>query len=243
MSLIPSASEGLCSLNKLKRMKNPSATKTWQPVSHYFVLKTVLDCLRKRKVEVEDSWHTTACDDTRYFGLLHLKYGEADTEYKTCVGIRNSLDKKFAVGLAWGSQVIVCSNLMFVGEVVVGRRHTPGITEDLPLRVNLGMDQLFAFGDTQKDRIEWLRSVEFLRDYPGIDHILIQAMDKGLISSSMIGRVLAKWRESDEPEGSMWELLNAFTYTLRGSVRTDNLINRTIRLQEEVLLPYCDTIG
>jgi len=62
---------------------------------------------------------------------------ELFTMQHRCVGIRNSHDKSFAVGLSAEIVVCVCTNLAFGGTTVVKRRHTSGIvlTELIDLAV------------------------------------------------------------------------------------------------------------
>lgn len=48
------------------------------------------------------------------------------------VGLRNSHDKRFLVGISFGSRVFVCDNLAFTGDHVVKRKHTANLKRDLP---------------------------------------------------------------------------------------------------------------
>jgi len=58
----------------------------------------------------------------RYFGILCLRV--ITENYSDIVGLRNSHDKSFPIGVAFGSSVFVCSNLAFVADHVVKRKHT-----------------------------------------------------------------------------------------------------------------------
>ena len=74
------------------------------------------------------------------------------------VGFRNSMEKKFAVGICAGLSIIVCSNMMFKGEFIEFRKHTNGLTyselEALTSRAVVGIlpqiNQLAQWQDSLK---------------------------------------------------------------------------------------------
>jgi hypothetical protein len=53
-------------------------------------------------------------------------------DYTDTVGLRNSHDKSFPIGIAFGSRVFVCDNLAFHGEHVIRRKHTVKAKRELP---------------------------------------------------------------------------------------------------------------
>lgn len=59
--------------------------------------------------EVIDQHHGITKDGLRYFGLLFLR--SPHTGYTDTVGLRNSHDKSFPIGIAFGAKVFVCANL------------------------------------------------------------------------------------------------------------------------------------
>ena len=54
------------------------------------------------------------------------------TGYTDTLGLRNSHDKSTPIGIAFGSKVFVCSNMAFIGEHVIRRRHTANAKRELP---------------------------------------------------------------------------------------------------------------
>jgi hypothetical protein len=67
----------------------------------------------------------------RYFGLLMLRppYGD----YGDLVGLWNSHNKSFPIGIAFCSRVFVCDNLAFIGDHVIKRKHTFKAKRELPV--------------------------------------------------------------------------------------------------------------
>ena len=57
-------------------------------------------------------------------------YGYPDITELT-IGIRSSYDKTMSSGIAIGGRVIVCSNLMFVGNITYMRKHTKNSIDDI----------------------------------------------------------------------------------------------------------------
>ena len=57
-------------------------------------------------------------------------YGPPDITELT-IGIRSSYDKTMSSGIAIGGRVVVCSNLMFVGNITYMRKHTKNSIEDI----------------------------------------------------------------------------------------------------------------
>jgi hypothetical protein len=60
----------------------------------------------------------------RNFGILEVRNGSLHSDYGLAVGLQNTHDRTYPAGLAFGSRVLVCSNLSFVHEVTLARRHT-----------------------------------------------------------------------------------------------------------------------
>jgi len=69
-------------------------------------------------------------DGLRYFGVMTLR--SAYGNYGDIVGLRNSHDKSFPIGIAFGSRVFVCDNTAFIGEHVIRRKHTVKAKRELP---------------------------------------------------------------------------------------------------------------
>jgi len=57
-------------------------------------------------------------------------YGPPDITELT-IGIRSSYDKTMSSGIAIGGRVVVCSNLMFVGDITYMRKHTKNSIDDI----------------------------------------------------------------------------------------------------------------
>jgi hypothetical protein len=72
--------------------------------------------------EVTAEHHGVTQDSMRYFGLISLR--SSYTGYEDTVGLRNSHDRSFPVGIGFGSRVFGCDDMAFSADTVIKRRHT-----------------------------------------------------------------------------------------------------------------------
>src|SRR4051794_3065831 len=103
----------------LRELELPPATPTHTPIEHWRVIDLVRHSLTYHGHEIVEEHYAVAEENQRFFGLLSLRspYGH----YSDTVALRNSHDKSFPVGIAFGSRVMVCDNLAFIGETTVRR--------------------------------------------------------------------------------------------------------------------------
>ncbi|MEQ9180244.1 MAG: hypothetical protein RIF44_16250, partial [Nitratireductor sp.] len=82
----------------LRTLDLPEATRSHVPIGHHEVVDMVRYSLGFYGHEVTDEAHSVTPDGARYFGLLTLKSAYGD--YTDTVGLRNSHDKTFPIGIA-----------------------------------------------------------------------------------------------------------------------------------------------
>ena len=148
------------------------------------------------------------------FGVMEIS-SSSSPEWHRCIGIRNSHDKSFAVGLSAGIVVCVCTNLAFGGTTVVKRRHTSGIVlAELIDRAVASLEDDFL---TTEAACENLKDA-YLKDDDEARSSIVRAAELGVINSSDI---LPTFREFKSPsheefaEPTRWSLMNALTETLK----------------------------
>ncbi len=133
------------------------------------------------------------------------------------VGIRNSFDKSLPAMIASGNQVFVCDNLMFNGEVVLGRKHTKNIFADLAGLVQSSMEVLFKHWARDLARVESYKDFD-LCDSQAHD-LIVQAYLNGALSKTQVADAIAQWHTPNHPEfkdRNLWALQNAFTEVWKG---------------------------
>ena len=198
------------SRDEVARTDTPCSTATWRPVPHIDVIEAVTEVIRAHNWSIEGEKFGLASDGRKMFGVMEIGRSSS-LEWHRCVGIRNSHDKSFAVGLSAGIVVCVCTNLAFGGTTVVKRRHTSGIVlAELIDRAVSSLEDDFL---TTESVCEDLKDV-YLRDDDEARSCIVRAAELGVINSCDI---LPVYREFKQPsheefaEPTRWSLMNALS--------------------------------
>ena len=132
-------------------------------------------------------------------------------EWHRCIGIRNSHDKSFAVGLSAGIVVCVCTNLAFGGTTVIKRRHTSGIIlAELIERAVASLEDDFL---TTESVCEDLKDV-YLKDDDEARSSIVRAAELDVINSCDILPVYHEFKapsHAEFKEPTRWSLMNALS--------------------------------
>lgn len=199
-------------------VSTPTRTRTWVPVPHHRLLDLVESTIDGQGYRVTNQAHGLWGDGDRYFGLMELANGHTEDDYGLVLGLRNSHDKTFPASLALGSQVLVCDNLSFFGEVVLTRRHTRFVERDLPGIVAQAVGRLSEMRTQQADRLDAYKQTR-IKDRTAHD-LMVRAVDARVIPVTQLPMVLKEWRKPTHPEftadgRSVWRLFNAFTESFK----------------------------
>ena len=220
----------------------PQPTDTHYPIPHGTLIETVRDVVVGAQWNITETDYALFHENNEMFAVWRIQNGESHPDYDLTIGLRNSHNKMFAAGMAVGSYVMVCSNLDFSGEVVIGRKHTRHILRDLRGLVEK------AFSKVQSMRILQDRRIEVYKEYTPSDtevhDFLIRSVDQKVMANSYIPKVLKEYRTPSHEEffsdkytnfatnervRTGWTLLNAYTEVFKG-VNALTLPNRTIKL-------------
>ena len=137
------------------------------------------------------------------------------SDWTRCIGLRNSHDKSFSVGLSAGISVMVCSNMAFGGTTIIKRRHTSRIelTELVDIAVNELENEFLMLEKVCEDL-----KVQYITNDDEVRSRIVRAAEIGAINSSNIVPVFREFKHPSHEEFSeptRWSLLNAFTETIK----------------------------
>jgi len=132
----------------------PSPTETWHPISHIHLVNEVERALAASNMRIVNESYGVTEDNARMFGLLQVANCQPTNDYAYVIGLRGAIDKSLSRGLAVGSNVFVCDNLAFSSEIVMHRKQTKNILEDLPAMVDTAIGLLGQRWQDQGRRIE-----------------------------------------------------------------------------------------
>ncbi|MGE4300106.1 MAG: DUF932 domain-containing protein [Victivallaceae bacterium] len=192
----------------------PCATDTWHPVPHIDVIDAVTEVVNAHQWMITEEQFGLARNGQKLFGVIKINK-TSHSDWTRCIGLRNSHDKSFAVGLSAGVSVMVCSNLAFGGTAVIKRRHTSRIE----------LTELVATAITELESEFWILETVcndlkllYLRNDNEARSMIVRAAELGAINSSDILPVFHEFKEPSHhefKEPTRWSLLNAFTETIK----------------------------
>jgi hypothetical protein len=222
----------------LHEAPTPKATKTHVPIAHHSLVSHVRYALGMHGHEVAEEYHGITPDGMRYFGLLVLKSTYGD--YTDTVGLRNSHDKRFPVGIAMGARVFVCDNLSFLGDHVIRRKHTPNLKRELPGLVMEVVEPLMETRKAQEIIFDRYKRTEL---NPVLaDSAIMEMYRQDVINVQRIADVHREWNEPsfEGMEGlSAWRLFNAATNALEGKISENPTKSQKLH---EIVDDLCDKV-
>lgn len=213
----------------------PQRTRSYCPIPHADFANVVQDALAHYGFEFGEQAHALNREGQQYFGIAELHgNGVGNEQFSLVAGWRSSYDKSLSASFVVGSQVFVCDNLAFSGEVQIGRKHTSRILDDLPLLVRGAVQGTKAMADQQEIRYERYQEAQLCDSTA--NHTIIRMLQMGVISSSKVEKVVNEYYEPSHSEHlnangqrTNWTLFNAATETLKG-VGPATMPKRTIAL-------------
>lgn len=208
-----------CGAAKVERQQvqdclTPANTETWYPIAHMDFITGVEKALEAANMRVIEQAHSLTKEGNRYFGLFQIANCQSTgDDYSYVLGMRNSHDKSFPAGLVVGSQVFVCDNLAFSGEIKIARKHTRFISQDLPKLTGSAVGMLAEKWTLMTDRIKTYKETE-ISDRDAHDFI-VRSLDVGATTLQQVPSIISEWRAPRHPEfaadKTAWRLFNAFT--------------------------------
>ena len=131
MSLMASKNTNFIDEKSVTAVPEPEFTKTWHPMSHEKVIHSLEKAFSLKGLDLptEDKRkYSLTSNGNDMFGVWDIPGGQ-EKEMGWSIGIRNSMQKTFAVGICAGNTVFVCDNLVFDGKFIEFLKHTGRLTE------------------------------------------------------------------------------------------------------------------
>ena len=216
MTLMLHAGASPVAYDGLRVLETPPATATHVPIPHFRVVDLIAHSLGYYGHQIVEQHFGLTPDGMRFFGVLSLKSDY--TGYTDMVGLRNSHDRKFPVGVSFGSRTFVCDNLAFSGDHVIKRKHTLNLKRDLPGLIGEIIEPLAIQREAQHRQLECYRATPLSDDRA--DQAIMQMYRSQVIGVQKIADVLRQWEEPSHDWGDKtgWRLFNATTFVLTGRV-------------------------
>ena len=203
-------------LEEVRAVAVPTLTDSWKPVAYGDAIDFMRDtAVGTLGLEVESEQYGLNKNGDQLFALLTLDTG--DSEQGLSIGLRQSYNKSLALGVAIGSQVFVCDNLMFQGSAFkVVRKNTTNVWGDF--RDLMGVQMGDAMGHYKALQAD----TQAMKDEPcserGGHAILGIAQGQKILTPTQASVAHADWttpRHEAFSERNTWSLYNAVTEGLK----------------------------
>ena len=215
----------------IKRVEVPEATYSYQPLPHAKFVEIVKERLPAFGLKFEKERYGLSKDGARMFGVLNCTNGANATDWGIAIGLRNSYDKTMIADLVAGSNVFVCDNLAFSGEVRIGRKHTGYILQDLPHLVRGMLSRIKPLTLRVRGEVNSMKACQI--DDQIAHHLMVLSMQRKIFPVNRLPKIEKEWREpthEDFKPRTAWSLFNAFTFNERRASQA--IFNRTIKLTD-----------
>jgi len=233
-----------CKIEQLLAIPEPEKTKTYTPLNHYDFavnVKTVASNMLRDFTFAKEVYALSA-NGNKMFGVLsYASKSTSDNDpLRLSIGIRNSHCKSFRCGVAIGTSVICCDNLMFRGDITVMRKHTgENMHEEL-------MDDVVSAIYKSQHQYSQLcfdaaRMMEIGLDKRASYEYLGILTGEGILSPTQSSKAFKELDAPSHPEfeqSNLWSSYNAATEALKSSPPQSMVRNhsRLHALTEELYL-------
>ena len=207
-----------------------------QPYSFEEFVETIHHGLDQSGIKVVGEEYVTAYEGMRLFGALELELPAIEGEYipaeghsvhtstmgrdhKIVLGLRGSHDQSITRGLALGSQVFVCSNLCFSGNLGnISTKQTLNIGSRLPGLIRSAIELIPQEAEKNVIRFDRYRNTDLRSDIG--DSMLVEIFRRGGLSAPQLGKAALEWKspkheEHAEQGFTAWRLFNACTEAVK----------------------------
>ena len=191
----------------------PAKTHSYQPVPHQVLIETIEEKLYQKDLKIICENFSANKQGRQMFGVFTVKNG--NNEQNLNIGFRNSYDKSLPVGLVAGSTVIVCSNLMFKGDIKVLRKHTNGVFNDLDSLVTRVIENSLQQFEALQTDTRKLKELPMNRQQMG-ELAGRMFINDNIITATQMGIIKNEIHFSDHfREATKWDFYNHCTEALK----------------------------
>jgi hypothetical protein len=235
--------------SELGMIRVPDQTETYIPVSHQELVTRIKEAGTKHyntspfetKLEVNHRGQ-------QMFGSMIFHDGSqlSGSGMNRSIGFRNSYDKTLPIGVCGGAQITVCSNLMFVGDIIKMRKHTQNVQDDLDVLIQKLFDDVDRRFNTALEDKQNMCEIEFSDKQVG-DYLGQLFVNEHILNGSQMNKAAKEWFESPVfKERTLWSAYNACTEALK-TAHPANALEKYTKLhtftEEYVLKDYKEHVA
>lgn len=167
-------------------------------------------------------------DGSQFFGLMEVTTPQTGgTDWAFNIGIRGSHDGRISRGITFGSNVLVCSNMCFHGDLGVFRtRQTLNVMDRLPGMIDEAIAKIPNMAQETANRFSAYRTTR-MTESEG-NNALVHMHRNNILSANQLSTAIDEWieprhEEHNEDGATLWRLFNAATESIKPSEGTGNM--------------------
>lgn len=222
----------LVTRSELALVETPEALGRFhRPISYSDYVDMVTDSLVSNGLKVSSEEYAITKDGGRMFGMMEVSALEGELitadDWKLTVGLRGSHDQKIGRGIALGSQVMVCSNLCFHGDVGTFKtKQTINALQRLPNMINAAVQRIPELAHQQERVFDRYKNQEFKPRWG--DAAMVELYRRDALTSAQLGKAVDEWHnpsfiEHGEHGNSVWKAFNAATEAVKPTGHNPNM--------------------
>ena len=218
----------------------PAQGRFHNPVGFHTYVEEVAEQLDRQGLVINSEEHIVGHEGQRHFGLMEIgaKEGEliqAD-DWSLFVALRGSHDQSVPRAIALGRSVMVCSNLMFSGDLAkLSTKQTLNVMHRLPGMIRQAVSHIPELAEREERRVDALQHFD-MRPRWG-DAALVEMHRRGALTAAQLGRAVSEWdrptyEEHAEHGFNAWRLEQAVTEAAKPTGQTSNMFMIQDRVQK-----------
>ena len=198
----------------------------------------IVHSLGQANISIHKEEYVTSHENQRLFGALEVSINtqqlqsqsqslegeylpgtESNSQYKYIVGLRGAHDQSIQRGLCLGTQVMVCSNLCFSGNLGnLNTKQTTNIASRLPSLIRSAVEALPGYKAINEKRFALYKEARLNQNQ--VNYLLINLLRQNALSAPQVHKALKEWDKPKHDEHgqygpSAWRFLNACTEALK----------------------------
>jgi hypothetical protein len=195
----------------------PQQTKTYKPISHEQLIDLTLNSIQGAGFELGTELYSSARAGQVANGRYTIK-NVADSEMELQIGWQNSYDKSLTLKFAIGTKIMICQNGCVSGDYgAFKKKHVGEIQQFTPAAIT---EYIKSAGDAFKrmqDEREAMKNIEITRRTKAelIGRLYLEEQLINSVQMNVIGRELDNPTHNYGAPGSMWELYNYATFSMK----------------------------
>lgn len=196
-------------------------TRSHKPVPFSKGIDLIQDVAESANFRFGEEQYVLARNDTQLFGLIEILNFSSE-ESKICFGVRSSINKSLSWQACLGEALSICTNLDLFGSVVLKRKQTTFVMNDLRMMIVNFMGSVTESVDQRAEQVARYKQAQ-LKDATA-NHTIIQMLRTGIINTQRVEKVVNEYYEpshiehlNENGERTNWTLFNAATEAFKGS--------------------------